>query len=594
MTDETHSFIENIQGIENLNELHLNQLNNQLRYELRNLNKQAGVDVHLTDDEDEDEDEVDVDVDIDDDVDDNDNDNDNDSNENLNDNEEDSDDNNDEYDDNVKNHSIETLTNAFNESESEPFKNYIKSIVERGHNSTTDHINHLQIDNNTEIINANTVNSFADDVDDVLVTTDEPILKRLKLHSENNSFKRNDLNTEKLEKMNNLLQNKNLKDFNSNNNNIKKCSRCRVKRTQESESSLQKYQTCEQCRERRKVKQKKRRVLVKLPNLADDWKTFISRVALNNVIDLFQHNYRAYSNEIEFPRYDANSLNSEIIQRIGEKVIERYIWPLQEVTGFKFAIRDHHNPPLYDNNRAKKITWMFICSQDKLRRRKSRSENKRQVLNKLKTEECCSKITMSYDIVYGIIQISYNHKHHKPFNEINGNNDKNDDSQGKTIINGDNRNEDIIIDTENIKSSEVAVDRAVMEAAAAAVAAVAASTHEENQITENIERINENNKHHHHHHHHIDENQINEDVQSRNEVFDAASHFGNIDDIGIIGNVDVSDVDVDVDVGVDINADVDVDVDINADDVAEIAKLLKQVQQAQSRRLSGLKSYEQE
>ncbi|GMG33115.1 unnamed protein product [Ambrosiozyma monospora] len=58
---------------------------------------------------------------------------------------------------------------------------------------------------------------------------------------------------------------------------------------------------------------------------------------------------------------------------------------------------------------------MFICSQDRARQRKSRSQNKRNVVNKLKTEDCRSKISLNYDFVTGIIQISYSHKHHEPF-----------------------------------------------------------------------------------------------------------------------------------------------------------------------------------
>lgn len=199
---------------------------------------------------------------------------------------------------------------------------------------------------------------------------------------------------------------------------IKKCSRCRMKRIHESEMDLHKYQTCAQCRAKRKVKERRPRQLTKLPNVSDNWSKFLSKVSLNHQIDLYQHNFRAFTDPAVFPRYKPEELNMPIIQEIGEKIIQTYIIPLQGVSGFKFAIRDHHNPQLTDLNKAKKITWMYICSQDRTRRRKSRSENKRQIVNKLKTEDCESKINLSYDIVNGIIQMSYNHKHHKPSNGV--------------------------------------------------------------------------------------------------------------------------------------------------------------------------------
>lgn len=199
---------------------------------------------------------------------------------------------------------------------------------------------------------------------------------------------------------------------------IKKCSRCRMKRIHESEMDLHKYQTCAQCRAKRKVKERRPRQLTKLPNVCDNWAKFLNKVSLNQQMDLHQHNFRAFTEEEMFPRYRAEDLTPSIIHETGEKIIQTYMIPLQNVTGFKFAIRDHHNPQLTDLNKAKKITWMYICSQDRTRRRKSRSENKRQIVNKLKTEDCESKINLSYDIVNGVIQMCYNHKHHKPANGI--------------------------------------------------------------------------------------------------------------------------------------------------------------------------------
>ncbi|ODV87679.1 hypothetical protein CANARDRAFT_20416 [[Candida] arabinofermentans NRRL YB-2248] len=201
---------------------------------------------------------------------------------------------------------------------------------------------------------------------------------------------------------------------------IKKCSRCRVKRMAEDPEMLIKYQTCLSCRMKRKVKQKKVRTPSKLPNLSDNWDQYQEKVSMNTTIDLFQHNYRNYTDPNIFPRYQKEELNEDIIKHMSQLVVSHYITPLQILTGFKLAIRDHHKPKLQEPepfpNKSKKITWMYICSQDRYRQRKSRSENKRQVVNKLKTEECDSKITLNYDLVTGIVQLSYNHKHHPPFN----------------------------------------------------------------------------------------------------------------------------------------------------------------------------------
>ncbi|KAH3667453.1 hypothetical protein OGAPHI_003102 [Ogataea philodendri] len=199
---------------------------------------------------------------------------------------------------------------------------------------------------------------------------------------------------------------------------VKKCSRCRVKRVNEDPDMLVRYQTCVNCRNKRKVKEKKVRSLSKLPNLSDDWAQYQHKVSLNSQIDLYQHNYRNYTDKDLFPRYQKEELTEDIVKEMSELVVNQYIVPLQMLTGFKFAIRDHHKPNLSDTNpnKSKKITWMYICSQDKYRQRKSRSENKRQVINKLKTEECDSKITLNYDLVTGVVQLSYNHKHHQPLN----------------------------------------------------------------------------------------------------------------------------------------------------------------------------------
>ncbi|QPG75902.1 hypothetical protein FOA43_003288 [Brettanomyces nanus] len=197
---------------------------------------------------------------------------------------------------------------------------------------------------------------------------------------------------------------------------VVKCSRCRVKRVKETEEMLHKYHTCVNCRMKRRVMKRKLRSPSRLPNLIDDWGKYQQKVATNATMDLFEHNYRNYTDEVLFPRYKVGELNDEIVERISKKLVDHYISPLQMLTGFRFTVRDHHRPLLQQSNRAKKITWMFVCSQDKLHRRESRSHHKRRVINRLKTEECASKITLNYDLLTGMIQMSYNHKHHYPYN----------------------------------------------------------------------------------------------------------------------------------------------------------------------------------
>ncbi|TID31072.1 hypothetical protein CANINC_000316 [Pichia inconspicua] len=613
-----NAFLESLHGLGMLNDLHLNQLNNQLRYELRNLNREVGVNLSDTDEETEGENTNQQDHEL-----------------------ERHHENNHPHDHDAPVDEDElsvleqSFVNAFSESESEPFRNYIKSIVERGYLQTDAilDLDEKEREKMSERDRGVLRSKIKDGEDASMEDTDkDPLLdlsilgldiqkrkrkakdvdmdldlgydinnygvgmgvpmsimnrpadgkyveesdhKRRRRGSDdhyteqdqqqgqghgqgqqqsktNNSDQHlldynieNELRTvpDVHHELNNYvnvgndvgveidlsnLTNMNMGTSCSNDRmiernepmvnvvpvskpiiveeNIKKCSRCRMKRIRESEKDLCKYQTCQQCRERRKVKEKKPRVVIKLPNLSDDWDTFLKKVALNTVIDLTQHNYGAYTDKNEFPRYSPEELTIELMNDIGAKIVQKYIQPLQKITGFRFAVRDHHNPSLYDPNRSKKMTWMFICSQDKLRKRKSRSENKRHVSNKLKTEECCSRITLSYDIVYGILQMSYNHKHHKPLSTNSSSNSDNDDEEmknggeSKVLVmnkaesdtgvaekikeqnssssnNNNNSTSDRSRDEqeEELEEEEEEADREVMEAAAAAVAAVAAA-----------------------------------------------------------------------------------------------------------------------
>lgn len=161
MSDDPHSFsIENIHGIDNLNDLHLSQLNNQLRYELRNLNTDVDVGMNISEDEDDYNDEDNEGEDVEEA-----------NNSNI------SDTNTSPHDIiNLKhshktdeenhNHSIEhTLNGAFNGSESEPFKNYIKSIVDRGHRENNPNHNDIPMHDGNNTEHNDDSNSINDDED---------------------------------------------------------------------------------------------------------------------------------------------------------------------------------------------------------------------------------------------------------------------------------------------------------------------------------------------------------------------------------------------------------------------------------------------
>ncbi|CDK29122.1 unnamed protein product [Kuraishia capsulata CBS 1993] len=189
---------------------------------------------------------------------------------------------------------------------------------------------------------------------------------------------------------------------------VRKCSRCRVKRDRETPEMLEKYQTCLSCREKRKIES--RAVKDTLPNLFTDFHDFLERIKFNQAIDILEHNFRGPA-PIEFRRFAPEEVTLEIFQVTSKMLVQAYMDPLMNATGFKFPVRDYHK----GGSKTKKISFMFICSQDSSRQRKSRSEHKRSVPNKLKVERCESKITLSYDLTDGMVMIYYNHKHHAPY-----------------------------------------------------------------------------------------------------------------------------------------------------------------------------------
>lgn len=143
-----------------------------------------------------------------------------------------------------------------------------------------------------------------------------------------------------------------------------------------------------------------------------DYIAFINKIKLNTQQDILQHRYRGSTDPEVFKRYQVNSeIDPGTYQYIGKQLIEFYIHPLMDATGYRFPVRDYHK----GGRKTKKITFMFICSQDQGKQRKSRSNNERQIQNKLKVEDCESKVSLNYSLPDGIIQIMYNHKTHPPY-----------------------------------------------------------------------------------------------------------------------------------------------------------------------------------
>lgn len=143
-----------------------------------------------------------------------------------------------------------------------------------------------------------------------------------------------------------------------------------------------------------------------------DYIAFINKIKLNTQQDILEHRYRGSTDPEVFKRYQVNAeIDPGTYQYIGKQLIEFYIHPLMDATGYRFPVRDYHK----GGRKTKKISFMFICSQDQGKQRKSRSNNERQIQNKLKVEDCDSKVSLNYSLPDGIIQILYNHKTHPPY-----------------------------------------------------------------------------------------------------------------------------------------------------------------------------------
>lgn len=149
-----------------------------------------------------------------------------------------------------------------------------------------------------------------------------------------------------------------------------------------------------------------------LPNMYTDYDQFLERIKTNTDHDLLEFRYTGESDPETFKRYGSNfNIDTATYQQVSKHLLEVYINPLMEVTGYRFPIRDYHK----GGRKSQKISFMLICSQDKAQQRKSRSSEHRVIPNKLKVEDCKSKLTMTYSLQEGTVTLFYNHKAHRPY-----------------------------------------------------------------------------------------------------------------------------------------------------------------------------------
>lgn len=204
---------------------------------------------------------------------------------------------------------------------------------------------------------------------------------------------------------------------------LKKCSRCRLKRIQETEEELNRYLTCLKCRNKRKLVKKTRLINIEqeiaksglgvdTDKLHFKYPDFLEQIKNNRYDDLTNIRLIGFVDTIH--KYSVEEVDSQpnpdqFYLNISKNLTKTYIEPLTLVTGFKFVIRDYHKGGL----NIKKIAIVFVCSQDKTKKRKSRSKFKRVVSNKLKIYECFSKINLYYDLITRKIVLNYSHKSHE-------------------------------------------------------------------------------------------------------------------------------------------------------------------------------------
>lgn len=149
-----------------------------------------------------------------------------------------------------------------------------------------------------------------------------------------------------------------------------------------------------------------------MPNLFTDYNQFVEKIKTNTAQDIIDCRYRGETDPQLFKRYDVNSdVDTATYQQVSKQLVDIYVTPLMQCTGYRFPVRDYHK----GGRKTKKITFMFICSQDRGKQRKSRSNDQRFVSNKLKIEQCESKITLNYSLHEGIVNLYYNHKAHSPY-----------------------------------------------------------------------------------------------------------------------------------------------------------------------------------
>lgn len=149
-----------------------------------------------------------------------------------------------------------------------------------------------------------------------------------------------------------------------------------------------------------------------MPTEYETFESFLSKVKLNTVENIDDLQYLGLTDPAKFARYSTDDpIPKQVYQLYSKSLIEFYIKPIIEQTGFKFVVRDFRK----GGRRTKKINFQFICSQDRSKQRKSRSNNQRRIQNRLKVQDCDSRINLKYSMTNGQVSISFTHRTHVPY-----------------------------------------------------------------------------------------------------------------------------------------------------------------------------------
>ncbi|ODQ79089.1 hypothetical protein BABINDRAFT_147878 [Babjeviella inositovora NRRL Y-12698] len=179
-----------------------------------------------------------------------------------------------------------------------------------------------------------------------------------------------------------------------------KCSRCRVNRD-EPVLNLRCYATCRRCREVRK------KIKTPLP-VYREFDKFCRKVQQNTEVDLLDQRLATLGSPSHIQKCVLDEITAETYLMISNRLIQVFVVPLMEATGYRFVVRDHRQGGV----KKRKISLEFVCSQDKAQKRVSHALGSAK---ELKVENCQSKLTLVYDLLTMELGMNFNHRSHTPY-----------------------------------------------------------------------------------------------------------------------------------------------------------------------------------